>query len=603
LTVGKKNSRKKKKKKNYLNMSSSSTSGDEVEFVRKVQERIAKSLRLVEQEIAALPKDEVRVPSTVFAIWQKRFPQSIGLSKYTAELLKAASAGAQSANAEQVAMVLLEQLAPLFGGALPVDASMLAAIVKMNASEKLTPQTAYRVFRVLAPHTVTSAFDMKNQWRNVEEIDAQVAAEAAAPQLLSHMPMDVSYEDVFERHLYVNENIKALVTPAPLVPVDAERLPGLMRGTTRPMRYTERTRINNVMAAEALTRLMNNYAFGGERVAAVMPQPPGVGDALFSISVDGVKCVRLDEFARALASKRGTGGAQLRTGIVKAAATFGTVLSVMPAPDSPVLLDVPLTLFMRSGIFSDVMPKVQAQVPLIHTGLFVKLAKGDAGAAADDDSSVEFHVEFYLGSGGTAKFRPDIGYALPWNKQSYHDIYEGDDATKSLLCAAIYGNAINSYAFKEHLCCRGYGCVGICADSIAPIQQVMSGHCTLYPILGMTERRVDMMRQMCSFFTLFAEDAGAQQDAAASSSDVSAATIYRTCDARIVHHLVKALIDLPNDNALALSEYVSTIDRIMASIPWPQGEEPFRSTSIAWHILKAERKRHTEAVDFLHHDF
>jgi hypothetical protein len=131
----------------------------------------------------------------------------------------------------------------------------------------------------------------------------------------------------------------------------------------------------------------------------------------------------------------------------------------------------------------------------------------------------------------------------------------GDQASKALSLAGTYTDLINTTAKKANLYADGYGVTGVCNDSVAVIEQAVTGHATQYPLLMKDSVLMGTIKQHLT-------DADHSDDAN-----------YRDLKA--------AIIALPSDTSVN----GSTKRRALASMPWAAGFEPFASSEDARRIL------------------
>ena len=150
---------------------------------------------------------------------------------------------------------------------------------------------------------------------------------------------------------------------------------------------------------------------------------------------------------------------------------------------------------------------------------------------------------------------PDGVWADPtWVGKTSHGTLSGDQAMKAVELAGAFTDVVNTTAKSMNLYGDGYGITGVCNDSVAVIQQAMTGHADEYPLLMKDEVLYGALKQHLN-----------DHDA----------------DVGLYQQLSKAIHDLPSDatpNRTAKA-------RALASLSWAPGNEPFQSTADARKIL------------------
>ena len=509
--------------------------------------------------------DEPSHHHTLFDVFPERYGgQIIGLPDIVQGSIAAAAAQGIDTEAA-VAHVLVGALQKAVGDNLGAPLAML--IPMLTKGQPLTPAQVLQAFRLISPNSVISSFAAKHEYR-----DKKAPRPVKEQPWLVNSPFDIdSLDQVVESH---REALQKTLAIPPLRPVHPELLPGLFLGSPRPWILPESEGMATLVLADVLSRLMFNYsAFPG----SPLQQRSGEADDLFEVLINGKTVTRLDDFLTELSARPGS---SLRGGILKAPATFGTLFTFKhPAmgPDAPEL-DVPFTLFLNTDVACRESGKA-AFVPMTHAGLFLKYSS----------PQFSFDCEYYLGSGGNAKFRSGNRRNASWYQPSVTANFVSlDELNRAVLASALYGNFLNSLAVQHRLLNGGYGANGICADSVAPIEKMITGTCTVYPILGFLSTKASLMHTLqkasASFSAILAESA--------------AHPILRPVDAGILKQLLRAVVSLPLDGGVDLEDYIRVLTRMRNAIPWVQGTAPFRGADNAYNILTSEITLHGEMLKF-----
>jgi len=513
--------------------------------------------------------------ATVFSIYKDRFSTPLlGLDEYVRGVL--AEAEKKGISEEQITMMLAATLQAKLGQACPIPLTSLVGFLAKDEPPRV--KDILKAFKVLAPHSLTTAFDIHQVLRDKKNTPVD---QRTYPFFL---PNVTNLDNGLDKYLASDELSKLIAVPNPPPALDATgtTLPGLFAGTFSPRWDNENALKTNVLFSEIFSRLMFNFAAGMDN-DVLQATSKGEADTIFAVILGGKRFVRIDTFLEALVAHASTDNQAepvLKASIKNQAAIFGVTLSAMLDPKAPPL-EVPFTMFMRTGVQSPAHNHEEAVVPLNHCGLFVEFRS----------KAFSFDIEYYLCAAGNARFRPEIGFRLPWNNPTTVDEFVGDKAIESILTACLYGSITNSYAADEKLTPPGgYGSTGVCSDSVAPIQHVLTGRCTLYPILGLTQNRIDILQKIKQVYLAIEKTVKDQDNAP--TNDEKATMVYTKVDYTKLFQLAKAVTCLPNDNALSLRQYIDTIDRIISSIPWKEGKEPFVSTTRARKILEVEKERH-----------
>lgn len=435
---------------------------------------------------------------------------------------------------------------------LPIPLASIASFVSKGDPD---PASVVKTFSLLSASALHASFFAKHQLR-----DIKAEAKPARKQFIEGNTFDL---DHLEEFLASNQERIIPEEDFPLKPVDPLSLPGLYFGTKRRWNTPPAIRGVNVLFAEIFTRLMYNYA---ATPGSPIQAPPGATDpsgALFSVVFHGKVITRVDDLFEELEKEE---GASLVGGMLKSCARFGVVLSYQDPeqPYSP-FLDVPFTLFIGTGIISRTSGK-QAYVPMVHAAVFLEFKS----------PRFNFDIEFYLGTGSAAQFRDGSKLLMPWAQPLATHVFPRNDLLKAVRACALHGSILGDLAIRDRLENSGYGASGVCTDSVAPIEQLILGKTTVYPLLAMIGCRTNMLsfyKQLAVFF---------KEQLAANSAFI------RQSDIDLVLALPRATAALPSDVELSLLEYNNTLHRILDTLPWAPGQEPFKHAVRARYIIQKE---------------
>jgi hypothetical protein len=204
--------------------------------------------------------------------------------------------------------------------------------------------------------------------------------------------------------------------------------------------------------------------------------------------------------------------------------------------------DVQTAVMIRTGYHAPDGSEIT--VPATHTGLHIEIHGPDANAA----------VAFFQGVDGTGFFPEGLSTKQAWVGGKDVETYGGAQAMKAISAAGLWTNVVNDITSTNHLLGEGYGRTGICDDSVAMIQKLVTGRTTIYP-LSMDHDLV-----------------GAYLDAKAAAGG-SLASRYAT--------LRSTMNSLPLDT----SANDSAASRIVSSLPFGDGPTPFPGADAARVVL------------------
>lgn len=319
-------------------------------------------------------------------------------------------------------------------------------------------------------------------------------------------------------------------TPIPREQPELKQVaPGLFQGDL-PSDAPDAEVKNNTAMAEVLQRLSSNLS--------------APADQQFDVTFNGQKYTRTDDFLGALKKA----GYEVNVEFDQRIANFSDLKTPVPGSNPPKWLDVPAPLMVKTGVV-DAMGK-EAVVPASHSEMVVTIKSGPSSPGPKLDSQ----VKYYQGINSTGFFPANTTASPTWCGKVSHGTLSGDQATRAIALAGDFTDVVHSSAKALGLYADGYGVTGVCNDSVAVIEQAMTGTAHEYPLLmndstlmGEVQRRI--------------------------ASDPR--------DAKDFQALKKAIVALPSD----ASPNASAASRALSSLPWAKGEEPFASTVDARKIL------------------
>lgn len=111
-------------------------------------------------------------------------------------------------------------------------------------------------------------------------------------------------------------------------------------------------------------------------------------------------------------------------------------------------------------------------VPAVHSGLKIRVSGPDVNGA----------VSFFQGVGGTGFFAEGLSKDQSWSGGRDIETFAGADARRAIAAAGLWRKVVNDTATESGLLGGGYGQTGICNDSVALLQQLVTGRTTIYPL-------------------------------------------------------------------------------------------------------------------------
>lgn len=309
-----------------------------------------------------------------------------------------------------------------------------------------------------------------------------------------------------------------------------ELAPGLFQGDLPSATSDQQVKRNRVMA-EVFGRLSNN---------ASLPE----GEK-FSVTHGGKQFTKLDDFARQLKAD----GYEVNVTFDQRIANFSNLKTVVPGSTPPKFLDVPAPLMIRTGL-KDALGQ-EAVVPAVHSEMIVSIKAGPNARGPKFDAD----LKFYQGVSGTGFFPCNVHADPSWCGRSTKDSLSGAKALEAISVAGAFTDVVNTTARAKNLYADGYGITGVCNDSVAVVQQALTGHADAYPLLMKDEVLYGALKERLN-------DADKADDPA-----------YQA--------IRKAMRELPSD----VRHNDSQKARALASLPWAAGQEPFVSSENARRIL------------------
>eukprot|EP00824_Muranothrix_gubernata_P004055 TRINITY_DN15222_c0_g1_i1.p1 TRINITY_DN15222_c0_g1~~TRINITY_DN15222_c0_g1_i1.p1 ORF type:complete len:531 (-),score=115.93 TRINITY_DN15222_c0_g1_i1:90-1526(-) len=213
---------------------------------------------------------------------------------------------------------------------------------------------------------------------------------------------------------------------------------------------------------------------------------------------------------------------------------------------------VPFPAFILTGMRN--AKGEEAAVPAVHSERVWEFRDKKTG-------KVEFAIRWFTGTqtNGTRFYPQDTHLHADWLKVKMSHTLPATASVSMLHMASLLSSIINTAADRYNLYDRGYGIIGVCNDAVAVLEQAyFNGDVGGYPLvmqqpflLGEIKRRLE------------------------ANSDDSNTGKYRA--------LWKIIQETPND--LRGGDQRDTLRRILASIPYKEGEEPFVSTVQARAIV------------------
>jgi hypothetical protein len=311
--------------------------------------------------------------------------------------------------------------------------------------------------------------------------------------------------------------------------------PGLWQGDVKNAGLDDKQAARNIALAEIFDRLSTNAT-------------AAKGD-VFTVEHDGHRFTDLGNFLNALVKD----GHTVEAVVTHRVADFCSLKT--KAPDGSTV-DVPAAVLVKTGV-RDAAGN-EAVVPGVHSEVVFRVRSSSTtrGPKLDGD------VKWYQGVPNTGFFACDLMRKSTWTGSVEVARLDQRQALQAASLAAVLGDVIQDVSAQKNLAMSGYGVTGVCNDSVAILQQALTGSVTGYP--------------------LFMRD-----DVLLPEIDKRLADQNRRDDGAL-KTLKAAIQQVPSDDKpLAPATSSSAKARALASIPWTPGDEPFVSVQEARTILSA----------------
>lgn len=433
----------------------------------------------------------IKPRATAFDLVEGRYPEAVSLPQVLRGL-------ASSPDAKALVKKVIADFEASTGVQVP-EAMVNAAIANPDRLVDLLQMT---------PAQMSAGFDALNAAHRAGRIDD------VAP-LVRHLPQHFDLADI--------DNLE-VARPEPEL---KEIAPGLLKGSLKSDLSDDAAK-RNIVIAEVFDRLADN---------ANIP-----ADERFSVKYNGGEYTRVDTFLGALRAA----GHQVEARVSHRVANFADLKT--RAPDGTIL-DVPAPLMIRTGERD--ADGNEALVPAVHSELVISIKAGPDVTGPAIDAG----LKWYQGVTSTGFFPVDLFQTPRWLGGTISDTFTGDQAAKAVELAGLLSDVINDASKEAGLVASGYGITGVCNDSVAIIQHVLTGRTTAYPLLMRDATLLGEIERRTS-------DRNHRDDPE-----------YRA--------LRDSITAVPSD----VETNASSRERALASLPWAAGTEPFVSTTHALAVL------------------
>ncbi|MCU0664843.1 MAG: hypothetical protein MUC50_21280 [Myxococcota bacterium] len=319
------------------------------------------------------------------------------------------------------------------------------------------------------------------------------------------------------------------VPPGELLPLGFDLYWGVLRDKNVPPQQLR----ENFVLAEVVERLGTNVrAQENER---------------FVVIYNGQRYARLADFLQALIEN----GHKINAKVRHYVAPFVPVYS---RDESGVNHPVAATVFLRTG-YKD-SNGTEGVLPLMHSEMVFSIRP----TAATKGKRINGTVQYYQGIPKTG-FYGEGSMELPsWLGKKVSD---SSFSTEEAALAMVYGgyvvDVIRAVAQERNAPFDGWGLSGVCNDSAAVLQQAVHGKVNSYPLFMNDELlNAEISKRL------------------AASEDLSA------LDLKAYEALMLSIAKTPDD----ITRNRSTRRRLLTSLPWKPGTEPFYSTIDARRIVE-----------------
>lgn len=272
--------------------------------------------------------------------------------------------------------------------------------------------------------------------------------------------------------------------------------------------------------------------------------PTAGADAKFEVAFNGQSYTSTQEFVGALQKA----GYDVSVRFDTRVANFAALKAAVPGTNPPQLVDVAAPLMIKTGL-KDASGK-EAVVPAAHSEMLISISSGPNARGPKLDAT----TRFFQGVSGTGFF-PDVHASPDWLGSTKSEPLGGKEALKAITIAGAFTDVVEDAAKRLGLYADGYGITGVCNDSVAVVQQAVTGAASQYPLLMNDDVLLGELKKRLS------------------DGDRTGDSTYRA--------IKKAIVDLPSDTR----PNPTAQRRALSSIPWSEGREPFVSTVDARRIL------------------
>lgn len=243
-----------------------------------------------------------------------------------------------------------------------------------------------------------------------------------------------------------------------------------------PLYSPEEEAVNAVVSC-LCNRLVGNALRGTQ---SMLDPNLNVSSELFHVTFeDEENIVTLDRFFEALEMMGHSVSLTMRTNIT----SMGLGLSVAPGGGEGVKhAQIPICYPLKTGLAmrkkSDSLEHTEAMTLMTHGACFVRIT----GPLL---KNVE--LEWCLNITGMTGFQPVGGVARPWQQDSLAFVSHDEEILAKekrqvFRLMTVISAVTNAVADVDHVVLGGYGFMGVCLDSVALLQQAITGRCTLYPL-------------------------------------------------------------------------------------------------------------------------
>jgi hypothetical protein len=193
----------------------------------------------------------------------------------------------------------------------------------------------------------------------------------------------------------------------------------------------------------------------------------------------------------------------------------------------------------------------EAVLPSVHSEVVFSIRAG----AHSSDPKLEGDIKWYQGVPNTGFFPCETMRKSTWTGTLAAATIPARDGLRAITLAGVLADVIQDVSHKEGLAMAGYGITGVCNDSVAILQQAMTGQVTGYPLFM---RDAVLLKEI----DLRLNDKNRSDDGALKA-------------------LKAAIAAVPSDD----TPTATSTARALSSIPWPAGQAPYISTEAAREIL------------------